>query len=721
MAQSQPAWPRTCTQRARTLTSSPTPVCVCRARSHIEDMDLFSINYMHWGQSKQWYGIPARAATLVEMVAAQSLGELHTECEHFLRHKTTLISPEVLVANGVPICTLRQAEGEFVITFPRCYHFGFNFGVNCAESTNFALPSWLPIGKTATQCMCKHGLGQAKIDMARFEPGYVFGEPGSSERNGGVRSMAAAVNSGAPKAAGNHGATKGGNGLAASRQPSGAQSSGAHSAGPAAAASSSSGEASNGKRKMLGAQCGTPGCLQPDFHDGPCTLEQVLTPRRRAGGGLCEQPAKGGKRAARLAGGAEAEEVDDARVMKRGRPVEAEGGEGEGEGEEEEGEEEEEVQSPTKRGGRLEISHAMMNRLPPMPYIPFPDAARRQPARTFSGRVLGAGGVELHEGRGAGRGAVEAETSATGSGAPSEAGDARPSKKAKAAYNGKPTLVDPMSAALRAAMAVTTAAAAASSAKANGSAAAAEAAGADDSRKRKQPAVAVETTPTREPNGGGGGGSVPEAIGASGGSFIDEIASIKRAKAQAKASPNTPPPAPPVGAGGAAGGDNRWATTRVQPMPAHHRVHPVLEAGSHQAEQARQAVARRQEEEKAKTAAKAESGGASGEPQPHSSKSKKEGKSKRFYDYEVDPFAAATMDPIYKDPHKRHAPKEDKQAASPAGRKVRATAQSSGWALAAARGADDADEQAMIRAAIKASVADERERRKAARSSDKKG
>ena len=107
---------------------------------HVEDMDLFSINYMHWGRPKQWYCAPARSATLVEMVAAQSLSEQHTQCEHFLRHKTTLISPEVLMANGVPCCSLRQHPGEFIITFPRCYHFGFNFGLNCAESTNFALP-----------------------------------------------------------------------------------------------------------------------------------------------------------------------------------------------------------------------------------------------------------------------------------------------------------------------------------------------------------------------------------------------------------------------------------------------------------------------------------------------------------------------------------------------------------------------------------------------------
>ena len=73
---------------------------------------------MHHGSTKQWYAAPTRSATLVEMVAAQCFPEAHTECEHFLRHKTTLISPEILCANGVPLCSLRQTPGDYIITFP---------------------------------------------------------------------------------------------------------------------------------------------------------------------------------------------------------------------------------------------------------------------------------------------------------------------------------------------------------------------------------------------------------------------------------------------------------------------------------------------------------------------------------------------------------------------------------------------------------------------------
>ena len=59
-----------------------------------------SINYMHGGAPKQWYGAPANTATMIELLAAQCFPEAHARCREFLRHKTALISPETFADNG---------------------------------------------------------------------------------------------------------------------------------------------------------------------------------------------------------------------------------------------------------------------------------------------------------------------------------------------------------------------------------------------------------------------------------------------------------------------------------------------------------------------------------------------------------------------------------------------------------------------------------------------
>ena len=77
-------------------------------------------------------------------------------CDQFLRHKTYLISPQLLQSQfNIRVNRLVHHEGEFVITFPYGYHSGYNLGYNCAESVNFATESWLDYGKVARKCNCE--------------------------------------------------------------------------------------------------------------------------------------------------------------------------------------------------------------------------------------------------------------------------------------------------------------------------------------------------------------------------------------------------------------------------------------------------------------------------------------------------------------------------------------------------------------------------------------
>ncbi|KAK9967141.1 hypothetical protein ABG768_001553 [Culter alburnus] len=132
---------------------------------HTEDMDLYSINYLHFGQPKSWYAIPPEHGKRLERLAQGFFPGSSQGCDAFLRHKMTLISPSILKKYSIPFDRITQEEGEFMITFPYGYHAGFNHGFNCAESTNFATLRWIDYGKMATQCTCRKDMVKISMDV----------------------------------------------------------------------------------------------------------------------------------------------------------------------------------------------------------------------------------------------------------------------------------------------------------------------------------------------------------------------------------------------------------------------------------------------------------------------------------------------------------------------------------------------------------------------------
>ena len=133
---------------------------------HKEDMDLYSINYLHHGCPKFWYGINTDCNQDFEDFVAAKFPEKARDCAEFIRHKTIMINPEVLTQQGIGMTKSIHRPGEFMVTRCAGYHAGFNFGFNIAEAVNFALSNWLALAKNVKACNCVSD--SVRINMGKF-------------------------------------------------------------------------------------------------------------------------------------------------------------------------------------------------------------------------------------------------------------------------------------------------------------------------------------------------------------------------------------------------------------------------------------------------------------------------------------------------------------------------------------------------------------------------
>jgi len=120
---------------------------------HTEDHWTGSINYNHHGSIKTWYGIPGNKAPEFEEAMSTIAPSLFEASPDLLHQLVTICNPNILQSKGVPIYRTNQHAGEFVVTFSRSYHSGFNQGFNIAEAVNFAPSDWLSLGR---ECMTSY-------------------------------------------------------------------------------------------------------------------------------------------------------------------------------------------------------------------------------------------------------------------------------------------------------------------------------------------------------------------------------------------------------------------------------------------------------------------------------------------------------------------------------------------------------------------------------------
>ena len=90
---------------------------------------------MHWGDTKTWYGIPGADADKFEAAIRAEAPDLFEAQPDLLFQLVTLMNPSRLIDAGVRVHACNQRAGEFVVTFPKAYHAGFNHGVSLLFSS----------------------------------------------------------------------------------------------------------------------------------------------------------------------------------------------------------------------------------------------------------------------------------------------------------------------------------------------------------------------------------------------------------------------------------------------------------------------------------------------------------------------------------------------------------------------------------------------------------
>lgn len=138
---------------------------------HIEDVALFSLNFLHYGADCVWFFTPPDYfGKFTEWARFFLLDVMQVTCVSVLGagHKYILAGSEFLKKLGIPVDVVFQKAGEMIVTYPFTLHSGFKTGWNIQEAVNFADEWWVEPAIVAPLCDCFCDQPLLKMDLTEI-------------------------------------------------------------------------------------------------------------------------------------------------------------------------------------------------------------------------------------------------------------------------------------------------------------------------------------------------------------------------------------------------------------------------------------------------------------------------------------------------------------------------------------------------------------------------
>ncbi|KAL7324720.1 hypothetical protein PS15p_209870 [Mucor circinelloides] len=93
-------------------------MCFSALGWHSEDHYTYSINYMHWGETKTWYSVSGYEASRFQDTMREAVSELFEQQPDLLSQRATMLSPERL-KEDIDVYAVDQRPGQFLVTYPQ--------------------------------------------------------------------------------------------------------------------------------------------------------------------------------------------------------------------------------------------------------------------------------------------------------------------------------------------------------------------------------------------------------------------------------------------------------------------------------------------------------------------------------------------------------------------------------------------------------------------------